>query len=209
MADLHAGLKAAGLASPYVLVGHSLGGFDVRLYAYDHPREVAGLLLLDPPTEDLYRRTREPDEDVDGMRKCAALVRQRPLAPGAKDDCLNVLGPEWPAAVKARYLADQNKPSWFETLVSEDLAMVNQSADELAAARHPLGGIPLIVLQADNDCRDAGDAERCAALDRQAHDSTRGRRQVVAGSRHYIYLDKPDVVVAAFGEVVEAARRGR
>ncbi len=207
--DLHAALRAAHLRPPYILVGHSLAGFDARLYAYDHPKEVVGLLLLDPPTEDLYRRTREPDEDVDFMHKCAALARSAPLVPGAADGCVDtpdkMRGLPWTPAQKARRVAQQSRASWFETLESEDRAMVNQSADQLAAARHSLGDIPLIVLQADNDCRDPGDAERCAALDRQAHDSTRGRHQIVAGSRHYIYIDRPQAVVAALTEMIAAA----
>ena len=46
--DLAAALKAAHVAGPYVLVGHSLASFDVRLFAFTHPREVAGIVLVDP-----------------------------------------------------------------------------------------------------------------------------------------------------------------
>ena len=47
VADLHALLGAAGIATPVVLVGHSYGGLVVRLYAMTHPREVAGMVLVD------------------------------------------------------------------------------------------------------------------------------------------------------------------
>jgi pimeloyl-ACP methyl ester carboxylesterase len=48
MADeLRALLKNAGVAGPYVLVGHSYGGLNVRLYAAEHPEEVAGIVLID------------------------------------------------------------------------------------------------------------------------------------------------------------------
>ena len=45
-------LRAAGAPAPYLLVGHSLGGFYARHYAHRFPGEVAGLVLLDPAHED-------------------------------------------------------------------------------------------------------------------------------------------------------------
>lgn len=47
-ADLHALLKAAAIAPPYILVGHSFGGITVRLFASTYPAEVAGIVLVDP-----------------------------------------------------------------------------------------------------------------------------------------------------------------
>ena len=51
--ELHAALRAAGIKPPYVLVGHSAGGAFVRVFAHLYPKEVAGLLLIDPPQEEL------------------------------------------------------------------------------------------------------------------------------------------------------------
>jgi pimeloyl-ACP methyl ester carboxylesterase len=45
--DLHALLAAASVPGPYILVGHSLGGLFVRLYAQTHADEVSGLVLVD------------------------------------------------------------------------------------------------------------------------------------------------------------------
>jgi pimeloyl-ACP methyl ester carboxylesterase len=49
-------LRAAELPAPYVLAGHSLGGAYARHFAQRFPREVAGLLLLDPFHEELVAR---------------------------------------------------------------------------------------------------------------------------------------------------------
>ncbi len=46
-ADLSLLLARSGEAGPYVLVGHSLGGPIVRLYAADHPDNTAALVLND------------------------------------------------------------------------------------------------------------------------------------------------------------------
>ncbi|HET9659744.1 MAG TPA: alpha/beta fold hydrolase [Thermomicrobiales bacterium] len=57
--DLRALLVAAGEAGPYVLVGHSMGGLYVQLFAYEHPQDVAGLVLVDPTPEDFSQRLGE------------------------------------------------------------------------------------------------------------------------------------------------------
>jgi len=51
VADLHGLLARAGVRPPYVLVGHSTGGADMRLYQLRHPRDVAGLVLVDSTPE--------------------------------------------------------------------------------------------------------------------------------------------------------------
>jgi pimeloyl-ACP methyl ester carboxylesterase len=46
--ELHALLAGARVGGPYVLVGHSYGGRIARVYAKTYPREVAGMVLIDP-----------------------------------------------------------------------------------------------------------------------------------------------------------------
>ena len=45
-------LQKKEVRPPYILVGHSFGGLNVRLYASIYPEEVAGLILLDSCHED-------------------------------------------------------------------------------------------------------------------------------------------------------------
>ena len=49
--DLHGLLAAAGEPGPFVLVGHSIGGTIVRLYAATHPDDVSGMVLIDVASE--------------------------------------------------------------------------------------------------------------------------------------------------------------
>jgi len=56
--DLHSLIEAARLKGSLILVGHSLGGFNVKLYTALYPDDVAGLVLVDPSEERDWDRTR-------------------------------------------------------------------------------------------------------------------------------------------------------
>jgi pimeloyl-ACP methyl ester carboxylesterase len=53
VADLAALLAALDEPGPFVLVGHSMGGLMVRLYALTHPKQVLGVVLVDAVTPDV------------------------------------------------------------------------------------------------------------------------------------------------------------
>jgi pimeloyl-ACP methyl ester carboxylesterase len=54
VSELRQLLKAVEVEPPYVLVGMSLGGLFTRLFAYQHPEEVAGMVLVDVTHERMY-----------------------------------------------------------------------------------------------------------------------------------------------------------
>lgn len=66
--ELHALLAAKSLVPPYILVGHSAGGLFVRVFAHLYPKEIAGLVLIDPATEEDYERIRH-DKSVEDLQK--------------------------------------------------------------------------------------------------------------------------------------------
>lgn len=74
---------ALGFESGYVLVGHGIGGLYARLYAVDRPRDVGGLVLVDPVHEDMPREARP------GMPRAAwsrwMAERERPNADGVRE----------------------------------------------------------------------------------------------------------------------------
>jgi hypothetical protein len=54
--DLHAMLTNGQIPGPYLLVGHSMGGFNVLIFANQYPQDVAGIVLVDPSHPDQFIR---------------------------------------------------------------------------------------------------------------------------------------------------------
>jgi pimeloyl-ACP methyl ester carboxylesterase len=52
--QLHNLLQTSGIESPYVLVGHSMGGLLARMFAGQYPDNVAGMVLVDASHPDQY-----------------------------------------------------------------------------------------------------------------------------------------------------------
>jgi pimeloyl-ACP methyl ester carboxylesterase len=49
-------LEQADIAPPYILVGHSFGGYNIRIFAANNPQMVAGMVLVDASHEDQYNQ---------------------------------------------------------------------------------------------------------------------------------------------------------
>src|SRR5215467_2211928 len=80
--ELHALLAASGEKGPYVLVAHSFGGYNVRVYADKYPADVAGLVLVDTSHEDqqqlmppsLQKLTQEQVKQLDSQRRLMPIL---------------------------------------------------------------------------------------------------------------------------------------
>jgi len=57
--ELRQALKHKGLAPPYILVGHSLGGLYMQLFAKRYPNEVSGLVLVDPLLPGIVKKSQD------------------------------------------------------------------------------------------------------------------------------------------------------
>ena len=212
--DLHALIKAAGLGSPLVLVGHSRGSNIVRRYAQRYPADVAGLVLVDPPEQgaqaQLPAQWRRDDDAMLAQRNAfldaceqAAVKDALDSAEGAAKGCLRA-PPEWQSdAVAATTRAYKLKPDYWRTLRSE-------LADNQAIFAMPLapdetyGSLPLMVLTSPNDERGVPDEVRnvMARVREQTWTdlvaaSRQGVRVPVENTSHDIQIDQPVSVVDA------------
>lgn len=217
VAELRALMKAAAIPGPYVLVGHSKGGLNARLYASLHRREVAGLVLVDPSVEHqipiLHAAApavaRNDEQQIAQLRACADPNRSEEMASNCTRRAPEGFAPELGAAyVKAHGL------TFMQALVAEVDAFLSVASDQVVAERRSFGRLPMVVLTRGE--RSSNLSEKDAATEwtflTQMHGeiarlSTIGSHRVVAGAGHYIQLDKPDAVVETVSEVVDAARR--
>jgi pimeloyl-ACP methyl ester carboxylesterase len=204
--ELHALLQAAGIAPPYVLVGHSVGGFNVRLYASLYPTEVAGMVLVDASHPAQLDRLPPGIKDMhaDWLRKAEfteyTMLFGLPRLRGqcSEDPVLRAAACNWHTAVEA---------------VAE-LKSFPESAAQTAAAGS-LDDMPLAVLSHDPQRRTGSFPAGMAIPANQAWEkmqeelaqlSTRGTQVIATGSSHSIPLDRPDVVVEGIRKVVEQVR---
>jgi len=210
-AELEALLAAAGERPPYVLVGHSIGGYHVRVFATRRPREVAGLVLVEAAHEEMLARLPpEVTRQLDGL---AAQLRWLRYGMYVGLPRLRGLCGQAPAGLErlqGEQTFNQCRVSFVRTL-EQELAAVSEDAAEVAATGG-LGDRPLIVVERDFGSPDPDlppqVAEKATAVGRELQQelsrlSTAGRLVVAQGSGHYVQLDRPDVVVRAIRELVK------
>jgi pimeloyl-ACP methyl ester carboxylesterase len=202
---LHTLLTNAGIAGPYVLVGHSLAGKNVRLFALQHPDQVAGMVLVDARSEYVDANT-SPAEAQAFQRANAAQAILYRVARSV--GLVRLIGASlWGAPAMPRETRTEGM-----LLTTSRRAVDAQTAEgrERAAddaqlqAAPSLGDRPLIVLAAEQNMTATpywAEAQR-----RQAGLSTNGRLIVPAGSGHSIHWEQPTLVIDAVRQVIEDVR---
>jgi pimeloyl-ACP methyl ester carboxylesterase len=220
-ADLDALLEAARIRPPYVLVGASIAGLHIRLFADSHLPQVAGMVLVDPSFEHQVTRYEAvtPDstaaaaaQQVAGLRACIDALRNGTPTVGSKAyvDCVGSPDSDLPAAA-FRGLSAQITSNSYRMVLSELQEFNGASADQVDASRRSYGALPLIVLTAGGvGTPDADTVTRTRIWtemhERMAELSTRGLHRVVSGATHHIALSVPSAVIAAVNDVVAVAR---
>ena len=223
--DLHALLRVAKIRPPYVFVGHSFGGTNIRVYSGLFPTDVAGMVLVDAAHED--EPTRLPRRKGGGPP--ASL---RPIIDALTPTFLNIglvrlLKPSSRRSAKPPKGLSSEQWGIIQQLRVQPKALAAESSMSLTAAQSweqlkqfgSLGDRPLVVLTAGKSEWNPTDPTlaREAAEDQDVwvHElqkqfvklSTRGRQVIVEESTHGMPFEAPEAIAAAVREVVLAVHQ--
>jgi pimeloyl-ACP methyl ester carboxylesterase len=205
--ELHALLEAAHVPPPYILVGHSMGGYDVRVYANMFRNDVVGMVLVDSSHPDQENRFSAELKSLEGswQREAEFLEYGMPFGiPRLMSLCEDD---------PVQRAAECNWHSAHEG--AAEMKAFSQSAAQ-AAGSGSLGDMPLAVLSHDPDKPSAELPPDLAKSTNQAwekmqeelaHLSTRGTQTVAKNSGHYIQLDRPELVIDAVRNIVQETRQ--
>ena len=225
--DLSGLLRQLHAPAPFILVGHSYGALLTRLYAEQHPEQVAGMVLVDPV---LACDWANPNPRLKRMLQVACLmsswggflarlgVVRMATAPLMRGSTVmpKLIGKAsaGPAAEVIDRLAGEvrklppeswpvirahwSRPSNFRALVMHLRALPSS----FAGLRNSQTNIPLVVISAADLSPDGLVEHRSIAAR-----STRGEHLVAARGGHWVQLDDAELVADAILRVIEAVRQ--
>lgn len=216
--ELHRLLDRAGVPGPYILVGHSLGGFMARLYRQEHPEDVVGMVLVDAGHESELRQA-EFRTFVNAGKSMLPLLRAMTILGMPRffasfdrlPPMLRQQEEKVPGNIRPMLRAGWLRTSYPRTLSDESDALVETL--EQVRRTGSLGDLPLVVLTATGpvwwpDMPGAVNPVKFRKmwLDLQ-QDLTKlssNSRQILAEqSGHFIQFDQPELIVAAIQQLVD------
>ena len=210
--ELHTLLTNAGIQGPYVLVTHSISGKTARLFASQHPNQVAGIVLVDARHESV-------DDHLTPEQVAAEDAQQQQFQDMikwmARFGLVRLLwAPAWPSMLpgsenlspesRSTIGVLQARPQQIESALAEGQSRMESNS--LLRAAGPLGDKPLVVLASaqtiDNVPFWKEAQETMAGLSSNS-------RLIVVPSGHAIHFEQPAQVVESIRHVVNAARTGK
>ncbi len=217
--ELHALLQNASVPPPYVLVGHSLGGYNIRVYNAQYPADVAGAVFVDSSHEDQVQNMPSSMKKLmeDQTKSSGWKMKLMPLAlhTGVVRLMLRSESKQlaWPPDFVEEMVYLQCRDVFLETSFAE-LNSFEESASQTRNSGN-FGDKPLIVLTAGKSVDVPGMPKKDMQEFQQvwihklqpqlARLSTRGKQVIVSNSDHMIPMEQPQAIIDAIREVVQMA----
>jgi pimeloyl-ACP methyl ester carboxylesterase len=198
--ELHTLLQVAGVTPPYILVGHSFGGYNMQYFAKVYPQEAAGLILVDS----------SHPEQVDRLPEIPAVrekSRTRELITYFRGQATLSL---YPDDVRSKAMRMLSLRKMYQTYRRESVNFAISGEQVIAAGVLP--DIPLVVITRgkrvwpDDPYGQMLESIWQEMQREMAGFSPEGIQIIAANSGHLIQLEQPDVVVLGISSVLEAAR---
>ncbi len=219
--ETHRALQNAGIKPPYVLVGHSQGGYYVDYFCRQYPSEVVGAALLDSLSLDnkrwyirfpTYKSYYDKSQGLKMGRLLAALGLVRLFKMEAY--------PRIPAEIKRHVNEHYSRPDAFNTFYSESVSSV--LAGEEVKSIGPFPPIPLKIVYPSPEVNmknwidygvDATLTKEMESLHEElAREmlaySPKSEWIVAEKSTHAMHLDEPDFLIDQIKDLVIKAREG-
>jgi len=218
--ELHTMLKNADVAGPYVLVVHSFGGMNMRLFATKYPDEVAGVVLVDAGHEDGFEKM--PMEYVFNKRLLPFMIAITYLGVmriiihlSMMEYWLDAETKNYPPSIQQLYNSQKTTIKYVQTVAAEMLGL-NESCHNLKQNCRLLGNKPLTVIAA---AKPFTLAEILYLLSQKqlnqvnllrielqtdlVSKSLRGKQIIAKNSGHNIHRDQPELIIEAVREMIE------
>ncbi len=216
---LHALLSEAGVVAPLVLMGHSIGGLHIRAYTARFPRDVAGLVLVDCVTPiEAANVPRELRALRHGTDRDMAILKWQTFfgIPRIQGECSQVAPGFEHNATWLR--ADSCIPSQFDAILAEGAASEASGQETLGTG--PFGDLPVLIISSDPSLSppslpfSAEVLKRMGTVREAGQEdlkklSTHSRRVIAEGSRHYIQMDRADLLNREVPVFIEEIRENR
>ncbi|MFN8582939.1 MAG: alpha/beta hydrolase [Gemmatimonadaceae bacterium] len=203
--EVTAALRAAHIAGPFVVVGHSIGALVARLFADRHADLTAGMIFVDHATSVPVRNVSLPGSTSDAAR----------TPPLGATPVMGARMPAGEAAFSKLAAADRALHQWATSRPRDQASRQHSPAilpgceavlRSSATRRAAMGNRPLVILHVNDGeviSPTSGTSPYAQLQQRLAMLSTKSRIVQVDHSSHYIMLDRPDAVVAAIREVLD------
>jgi pimeloyl-ACP methyl ester carboxylesterase len=213
--ELHMLLVNSNNHGPYVLVGHSLGGMLVRVYAHNYPDEVVGMVLVDSMHEEHYERlpgAKSSIPDSAQQFRMLGLLSSTGLMALAPQTIPNQ---EFPDEVFEQYKVVWATSGHLRTAASELDAMLESTAEMRALHITGFGNLPLSVLSAGvyhpnlaiSDAENQQYWDEWQAMQSElATLSSMTNHTIAEKSGHTIQYEQPDLVIDAILEMLATLR---